>query len=119
MRYRFWILAVTTALLASGPGCFVVDELDSGMEQRKATSPNARKRAGAGPESPPQPGATRPDGDPVADARVALRKWWKHARTPTSGPKDPARATAIVSCHVAGQTRFMSRTECEVQGGTF
>jgi len=115
MRNRLWILALTAALLASVPGCFVVDELDSGLEQMKASSPKAHKRAAAEPAAEPETATS----DRTADARLALRKWWKHARTPTSGPKDPARATAIVSCHVAGQTRFMSRTDCEVQGGTF
>jgi len=116
MRNRLWILALTAAVLASGPGCFVVDELDSGMEKMKASAPGAHKRA---TEPEPAPEAARADPDRSADARLALRKWWKNARTPTSGPKDPSRATAIVSCHVAGQTRFTSRSDCEIQGGTF
>jgi hypothetical protein len=114
MRQRACILALA-ALLAAGPGCFVVDELDHGMELMDENSPNAKKQA---PEPEPVPTRTayRRKGP---DARKALADWWKGARTPTSGPADGASTTEIVSCRIGGEVRFMGKTDCEVQGGSF
>ena len=113
MRQRARILALA-AVLALGPGCFVIDELDAGMELMKESSPNGGKKAAAEPA--PEPVA-RTKKKP--DARVALAKWWKGARTPTSGPKDGGPAADIVTCRLGGKTLFMTKTDCEVQGGKF
>ena len=111
MRQRMRILTLAAALALS-PGCFVIDELDKGMALMDEVSGGAKKPAA---ESAPETPAERKK----ADARVAVSKWWKNARTPSSGPKDPATATEIVSCRIGGGTRFMSKTDCQVQGGRF
>jgi hypothetical protein len=98
-------------LLLVGPGCFVLDELDSGMAKMKASSPNAKAEAESSEE---EPAPARKDGKPVD-----LAAWWKSARTPASGPKDGGERMEIVSCRIGGEVRFMSRTDCEVQGGRF
>jgi hypothetical protein len=108
---RFLALAWVLAL---GPGCFVIDELDNGMQLMEETSPSKKKAPAEEPE--PEVEVARRKGP---SARKALADWWKNARTPTSGPEDPDTATEIVTCHIAGATRFMSKTDCEVQGGTF
>ncbi|HKJ23530.1 MAG TPA: hypothetical protein VKB65_01815 [Myxococcota bacterium] len=109
------IFALVLALLAAGPGCFVVDELDNGMKMMDENSPR-KKHGPAAEEAAPETAVARREGP---SAQEALAKWWKHARTPSSGPRDPATATEIVTCRIGGATRFMSKTDCEVQGGTF
>jgi len=99
------------AILLAGPGCFVLDELDSGMEKMKASSPGTKASAAPADEAP---APARKYGKPVD-----LAAWWKSARTPTSGPKEPGERMEIVSCRIGGEVRFMSRTDCEVQGGRF
>jgi hypothetical protein len=111
MRRRMRILALA-AVLAFGPGCFVIDELDAGMDLMDEVSAGRKKPSG---EPAPETAAD----EKKANARVAVSKWWKSARTPSSGPKDPATATEIVTCRLDGQTLFMSKTDCEVQGGRF
>jgi hypothetical protein len=114
MRQRACIAALV-ALLATGPGCFVIDELDNGMELMEGNSPSSKKQE---PEPAPVPTRTaqRRKGP---EARKALTDWWKGARTPASGPEDGAPTIEIVSCRIGGEIRFMSKTDCEVQGGSF
>jgi len=96
-----------------GPGCFVLDELDDGMAKMKEVSPSARKQAEAAAEAE-LAAARKPKGKPLD-----LARWWKSARTPTSGPKEPGTAMEVVTCHIGGEVRFMAKTDCEVQGGRF
>lgn len=105
------------AILALGPGCFVLDELDSGMELMKETSPSARKAAAAkaAAEEEEARAPTRKKEGPQIDVAA----WWKKARTPSSGPKDPETAIEVVSCRIGGSVRFMSKTDCQIQGGRF
>ena len=107
-------------LLAGGPGCFVLDELDSGMEKMKEASPGARAKTEA-----KQAEAERETWD---DARkrsgkdgkaIDLKAWWKSARTPSSGPRDPSASVEIVTCRIGGEKRFMTKVDCEVQGGRY
>jgi hypothetical protein len=109
MRQIACSLALAALLLL--PGCFVLDEMDSGMAKMKENSPGAKAKAEA--EAVEQ-APVRKDGKPLD-----LAAWWKTARTPTSGPKEPGERIEIVSCRIGGDVRFMSRTDCEVQGGTF
>lgn len=101
------------ALLLVGPGCFVLDEMDSGMAKMKANSPSAKAKADAEAERVEQVPA-RKDGKPLD-----LAAWWKSARTPSSGPTDSGERSEIVSCRIGGGVRFMNKTDCEVQGGSF
>jgi hypothetical protein len=97
------------------PGCFVLDEMDAGMAKMKENSPGAKAEAGAAAEGEAvEQAPARKDGKPVD-----LAAWWKSARTPSSGPKEPGESIEIVSCRIGGDVRFMARTDCEVQGGTF
>jgi len=108
MRRRTCMLALA-AVLATGPGCFL-GELDSSMELMDEIS-GGGKQAEAETEAPEEPAGR--------DPRAAAKRWWKSARTPASGPADGKAATEIVTCRLGGETRFMSRTDCEVQGGRF
>lgn len=108
MRRRTVTLALA-ALLATGPGCFL-GELDASMDLMDEMS-GGGKKAEAEAEAPDEPAARTP--------RTAAKDWWKSARTPASGPADGTAATDIVTCRLGGETRFMSRTDCEVQGGRF
>ena len=114
MRRILCILGLA-GLLAGGPGCFVIDELDSGMEKMKEASPGARAKANAEAEQADRaasaPSARKKDGK-----RIDLTGWWKSARTPSSGPKDPTAAIEIVTCRIGGEKRFMSKVDCEVDG---
>jgi len=90
-------------------------ELDNGMKLMDENSPR-KKNAPAAEEGEPEVAVAKREGP---SAQQALAKWWKHARTPSSGPRDPATATEIVTCRIGGATSFMSKTDCEIQGGTF
>lgn len=113
MSRPFRILALA-AFLALHSGCFVIDELDDGMKTMDEMSPHSKKKPAE--EAPPAATGAKRSGP---SAQEALAKWWKHARTPTSGPRDSASAAEIVTCRVGGQTLFMSKTDCEIQGGKF
>jgi hypothetical protein len=90
-------------------GCFVFDELDSGMEMMEKNSPQNAKKAEA-------PAGEDPNKPPSGDA------WWSSAksidRRSADESADPADPTQLVSCRLSGGTRFMRRGDCLSQGGT-
>jgi hypothetical protein len=90
-------------LLVPAPGCFVVEEIDSGMKVWKHHSPK-KKQA----ETPPEELAGAPSG-----ARAKLEDWWQSARSLGS---DELSAD-IVSCEIGGSTQFMREADCLSQGG--
>jgi hypothetical protein len=85
-------------------GCWVFDELDSGMEKMERYS-SAKKPAEAAPEAP-APAAK----GPRASEYFASQK---NARTFTKGQL----SGDIVSCQVNGATQFMKQDECLRRGG--
>lgn len=118
MRRRLPTLLAAAVIGLACPGCFVIDELDSGMDLMKEHSPKQ-----GGGEAEPEP-AAGPSAASRAEERTRklqadAKDWWKKARTPTS--KEPAAdaspGAAIVSCRIGGAIRFMSRSDCLSQGG--
>jgi len=118
-RARILALCALLAFGTAGSGCFVLDELDSGMAKMEEHSAKKKKneQGKTAAEAEPAPGSRSSSGK--ADTRAALADWWKSARTPTSGPREGDEAADIVACRIGDETRFMSRTDCEVQGGRF
>ena len=93
-------LALGLSLLAAGAsGCFVFDEIDSGMKELERFD-------GAADEAPATPAAAPPEAAPQAS-------WWEKARTLGSEPANER----IVRCELDGTTQFMDRDDCLGRGG--
>lgn len=90
-------------LLVPAPGCFVVEEIDSGMKVWKHHSPKKKQV-----ETPPEELAEAPSAP-----RAKLDEWWQSARSLGS---DELSAD-IVSCELDGSTQFMREADCLSQGG--
>ena len=90
-------------------GCFVLDEIDSGMEMMEKNSPQGAEKAAV-------PAAEDPNKPPSRD------EWWSSAksieRRSEDANADPADPKKLVSCRISGATRFMRRGDCLSQGGT-
>jgi hypothetical protein len=86
-------------------GCFVFDEIDAGQKEMDRYS----GKAPAG-----EAGATASKDEEPTPAERA-RQWWDSART--FEPRSEDAKSDIVSCKVAGATRFMSETDCQNSGG--
>lgn len=90
-------------------GCFVFDEIDSGMESMEKNSPQGAKKAEA-------PAGEDPNKPATGSA------WWSSAksieRRSEDENADPADPKKLVSCRISGASRFMRRGDCLSQGGT-
>lgn len=88
-------------LLAAGlcAGCFVFEELDSGMKELERF--DGKAEASAPPASAP------------AESTAPKANWWEKARTLSSEPKNDS----IVRCQLGGAVQFMSREDCLGRGG--
>jgi hypothetical protein len=88
------------AFLASfNLGCFVIDEIDSGMKTLEAHTPTSAKEE----ES---------DTAKAAPAKVD-DNFWQNARSIAPG-SDKGN---VVSCNLRGQVQFMKRDDCINRGG--
>lgn len=94
------LLAVALSLVL-GTGCFVFEELDSGMKELERFDGKAQ------PE-PAQPATT-----PAQQAKKPASDWWQKARTLGSEPSD----AEIVRCELDGSAQFMKREDCLGRGG--
>ena len=106
-------LLVTILVSGLSLGCFVLDELDAGLEMMD--NPHFGN-APAKKEVEPQPDRTRPEQESPSPSAVAARlaKWWKEeARTLGSEEVDED----LVRCTLAGATQFMRRSNCLARGG--
>ena len=91
-------------------GCFVFEELDSGMEMMdKPTFAKKEKK------SDPKP-AARSTGSPSSSGpsvQQRVASWWNEARSLNSGEVDDN----MVACELSGKTQFMGKTDCLARGG--
>ena len=116
MRTVVVALAVCSLL---GTGCFVFEEMDSGMEYWEEHSPDAntkKNRKNLELEGDEEPGILE-----------RLRQWW-HGRASDSGsrhraeepsgpPPDPENV--LVECTLDGRVQFMRKFDCQLRGGSY
>ncbi len=106
------LLLMSCALLCSG--CFVFDELDSGVEILDKNSPR-----GAAKPTPSSSAAKKKGDDSSFDlaeegsaALDAVEDWWDDLRKPAPDPND-----GIVRCRLNGAIRFKRESDCRAAGG--
>jgi hypothetical protein len=111
---------LTTILLGIGflaSGCFVFDEIDSGMEIMEAHTPAANK-AKAAEEAKGTKGGK--DGEAAPTYGQVTQEWWKDATSLSSAPEeetDGPDPNATVTCKHDGKTFFTRRSDCLARGG--
>ena len=103
--------------LATAPlsGCFVLDEIDAGMEIMEAHTPQDQKKK---KNVDPATGLQRGGGGGHLGARKRLSDYYAEQRAkaaPRSTSKDPE--DQMVRCEIAGATHFTRRRDCNVRGG--
>ena len=91
-------------------GCFVFEELDSGMEMMDKPT-FAKKEKKAAPKTAARPSGGSSSSGPNVQQRVA--SWWNEARSVNSGEVDEN----MVACEIGGKTQFMGKTDCLARGG--
>ncbi len=92
-------LLVCTLLAFTTTGCFVIDEIDSGMKFMEEHS-----------ALEPEPEET----EETSDAVVRPGFDWQSSRTITPGSRGNSD---VVSCNLRGQVQFMKRDDCINRGG--
>ena len=100
--------------LAAAPlsGCFVLDEIDKGMEMMEAHTPRDQKK------KDPAADLRRGGGGGHLGARQRLADYYAEQRAkaaPRSTSRDPKGQ--MVRCNIGGATHFMRKLDCEVRGG--
>ncbi len=101
--------------LAAAPlsGCFVLDEIDKGMEIMEAHTPQDQKKK-AKSETGLRPGG----GGGHLGARRRLAEYYAEQRA-----KAPRRSKStdpedqMVRCNIGAATHFMRKRDCDVRGG--
>lgn len=102
------VLVILVALLCSG--CFVMDELDAGMEIMDAHTPADKKKAKAAETAE---AGEEPEKPPTYDE--AVTGWFQNAQT--LGPRKEGGDNPMVKCEIGGSVRFTKRVDCRSQGG--
>ncbi len=94
-------LLILVLLAGFNTGCFVIEELDSGLKILEDHAPLAEREE----ES---------DTKAAAAPAKADKDFWKNSRTIAPGSGGGAD---VVSCKIRGQLQFMKRTDCVNRGG--
>ena len=103
MRGRLLPSLLAIASLLMSTGCFVVEEIDSGMKlMEKHGGQHGNRTAQAEAEA-----------EEAKPSRGVDLEYWKSARTITSGE----RSKDVTSCNLRGQLQFMNRDDCIRRGG--
>ena len=117
MPFRLHLALLAVAALST-PGCFVMDELDSGAAEmgRYSGEPPEATEAPA----PRNPNVYRPP-EPVAekgpdwkDYVPDVGAWWQKARSINAKERDER----IVHCRIGRHEQFMDAKQCRARGGT-
>ena len=98
-----------------GSGCFVFDEIDSGMEIMEAHTPAANKK-----KKEEAAAQTTKDGEAPPTYSQVTQDWWKDASSLSKAPEEEGDApdpNAMVSCQHGGKTFFARRSDCLARGG--
>jgi hypothetical protein len=90
-------------------GCFALDEIDAGNKEMDRYD---KKHKAAD-----QAAAAGASGEKQLSSAEKARQWWDKART--FEPRTDDEKSDIVSCQIAGATRFMSQADCANSGGRF
>ena len=100
--------------LALPTGCWIGEEMDSGMEILEQHSPKDRREKQAEPERPPAPEAARParEGPGLFGSLI---DWVGKKFEPPPPPPDPS--DEIVRCIFRGREQFLRLYDCELRGG--
>ncbi|MGH0029615.1 MAG: hypothetical protein ACQGVC_07485 [Myxococcota bacterium] len=97
--------------LVFGSGCFVLDEIDAGMEIMDAHSPE-RNQQKQGQQAAAGDGEKPPTYDQVRS------EWWKDANTLSLSPDEKAaQEDPLVPCQHAGKSVYTKRSDCLARGG--
>lgn len=107
------ILLLTLVGLLCG-GCFVLDEIDQGVEIMDSLTPDSEKA-----DAMVVGGNENADGSPKS-ARERLNEYYakQRAKAPESATAaDPA--DKIGRCRIRGSIQFTRRSDCQLRGGSF
>lgn len=108
------VLVFSLSLLLCS-GCFIADEIDSGVEilDQHGNKGKDKKAARAAAESgADQPAAAKKEGPGFLDGIVG---WAEEALEEPPPPPDPADFP--VRCWIDGKEHFRTRWDCEARGG--
>lgn len=93
-------------------GCWIVDELDSGMEIMEQHSKREEPAEVEQPAEPDPRPAAKNDGPGAVERLVG---WVEKRFEPAPPPPDPADDP--VRCQLPGRDLFSTRGDCEARGG--
>ena len=94
-------------------GCFVIDEIDAGIEIIDQHGNKGKNKKSAEPESEPaRPAAAEKEGPGFFDAAVS---WAEQKLEGPPPPPDPADFP--IRCWINGKEHFRTRWDCEARGG--
>ena len=98
-------------------GCFVVEELDHGMEELDRYSANGREKnkAEAAAKGAAEEQAATASRLKEPGIRDKLAGWWREALEEETVAPDPN--DGIVKCEYRGTVRFTRQSDCELLGG--
>jgi hypothetical protein len=98
--------------LVFAPGCFVFDEIDSGMKEMEARAPKDKQK---------KEGEQQKAGGKEAEKPTyakATQAWWGAAKSLSTAEGDgDAAGEPIVNCRLSGRSQFMKRSDCVARGG--
>jgi hypothetical protein len=97
-------------------GCFVLDEIDSGVAIMDSHTPDSQKAAA---KAATVGTAENSDGTPK-NARERLNEYYakQRAKAPASAPT-AASEDKVGQCRIRGTTYFTRRSDCQLRGGSF
>lgn len=96
-------------------GCFVFDELDSGMEIMDEHSAAAKKTKVAKTE--PTAADTGSEESQLSKWKAQVGEWWRNVLE--EEPVGPDPNDIIVRCQTPGRVNFTRKSDCELRGGRY
>jgi hypothetical protein len=114
-------LGLLVVSLAAAPGCFVMDEIESGERQMERyggqfgnRGPEAKGgKATSAKEAQAKPGAAPAAKDGAKPPPPTGKTWWQTAKS-LAGEESTAD---VAQCRLGGRVEFMLRDDCLARGG--
>ena len=107
------ILLLTLVGLLCG-GCFVLDQIDQGLDVMETHTPDSEKAKAAVVGSD-----EKADGSPKS-ARERLNEYYAKQRSQAPGSVTTADpGDKVGRCRIRGTTQFTRRSDCLLRGGSF